>query len=476
MTVVSWEQKAEAKRAQAAAKIPLTWRLPSAILATISEDSGQSVLDIPRTCGLLNDRELQITELYDATDLLAKLAQSEFSSLEVTTAFAKRAAIAQQLTSCLTETFFEEGIARAKQLDEHLEKTGTVVGPLHGLPISIKDSFSVEGIPTTIGFVDFLDHPPKTHNSSLVDVLLGNGAVLYVKTNVPQTMMTAESHNNVFGRTLNPYHLNLTAGGSSGGEGALVAMRGSLLGVGTDIAGSVRIPSICCGTVGFKPSVDRIPYGGQTSAGRAGSVGIAACAGPLCHSVRDAELFSKVVFNSNAADFDERALGVPWIEPGEKKILTIGVMPEDTLYPLHPQMQRALEMCYQKLEAVGHKLVHLSSVEMFPSVSEASDLSFRFFNMDPDHTFVSHIKRSGEAPIPSLKSTFDHAGHKPEMHLRELYKMNVAQRKVAAHMHQLFVRNQLDLIIGPGYQSCAVPHDTYGAPLYTVLWNLLNVS
>jgi Asp-tRNA(Asn)/Glu-tRNA(Gln) amidotransferase A subunit family amidase len=221
---------------------------------------------------LLDDRELQITGLYDATDLLAKLARREFSSLEVTTAFAKRAAIAQQLTSCLTETFFEEGIARAKQLDEHLEKTGTVVGPFHGLPISIKDSFSVEGIPTTIGFVDFLDHPPKTYNSSLVDVLLGAGAVLYVKTNVPQTMMTAESHNNVFGRTLNPYHLNLTAGGSSGGEGALVAMRGSLLGVGTDIAGSVRIPSICCGTVGFKPSVDRIPYGGQTSAGRAGSM------------------------------------------------------------------------------------------------------------------------------------------------------------------------------------------------------------
>jgi Asp-tRNA(Asn)/Glu-tRNA(Gln) amidotransferase A subunit family amidase len=187
-------------------------------------------------------------------------------------------------------------------------------------------------------------------------------------------------------------------------------------------------------------------------------------------------LFSKVVFNSNAADLDERALGVPWIEPEEKKILTIGVMPEDALYPLHPQMQRALEMCSQKLEAVGHKLVYLSSVGMFPSVSEASDLSSRFFNMDPDHTLVSHIKRSGEALIPSLKSTFDHAGHKPEMHLRELYEMNVAQRKIAAHMHQVFMNNQLDLIIGPGYQSCAVPHDTYGIPPYTVLWNLLNVS
>lgn len=473
MAVLSWEQKAQAKRTQAAAKIPPAWRLPSTFLANISQVSSQSVLDIPRTCGLLNDRELQITESCDATDLLSKLAARKYSSLEVTTAFAKRAAIAQQLTSCLTETFFEQALARAKQLDEYLEKTGTVIGPLHGLPVSIKDSFSLEGIPTTIGFVDFLDHLPKTYNSALVEVLLGAGAVLYVKTNVPQTMMTADSHNNVFGRTLNPYHLNLTAGGSSGGEGALVALRGSLLGVGTDIAGSVRIPSLCCGTVGFKPSVDRIPYGGQTSAGRPGAVGIAACAGPLCHSVRDAELFSKVVFNSNAANFDERALGVPWIEPEKKNILTIGIMPEDTLFPLHPQMQRCLKMAAQKLEAAGHNLVDLS-LEGFPSWSAALDLSFSFFNMDPDHTFVSHIKRSGEPPIPSLKFSFDLG--KPEVQLRDLYEMNIAQRKLAVSMHQLFVKNQLDLIIGPGYQSCAVPHDTFGMPAYTVLWNLLNVS
>ena len=476
MTLNSWEKKAQAKRAQAAAKIPRNWQLPAKILEVVSQDSNQSVLAIPRTCGLLTERELDITEAHDATALVEKLARREFTSQEVTTAFAKRAAIAQQLTSCLTETFFEEALERARQLDEHIEKTGQVVGPLHGLPISMKDSFSVVGIPSTIGFVDFLDHAPKNYNSALVDVLRGLGAVLYVKTSIPQTMMTADSHNNVFGRTLNPHRLNLTPGGSSGGEGALISMRGSLMGVGTDVAGSVRIPALCCGIVGFKPTADRVPYSGLTSAERPGFMGIASCAGPLCTSVRDAELFARAVFNSNAADLDGTALDIPWIEPEDpkKNVLTIGIMPESSAYPLHPPMQRTLKTVIRKLVAAGHKVVDLS--DKLPSISEACDVSYRFFNMDPDQTFLSHVKRSGEPFIPSLKFSFDLEGQQTEPQLRELYDLNARKQTIVAHMHRVFVENQLDLVLGPGHQSCAVPHDTYGPAPYTVLWNLVNVS
>lgn len=136
-----------------------------------------------------------------------------------------------------------------------MREAGQLAGPLHGLPISLKDSFQVAGSPATLGLVGYLDHISQT-NSSLVDLLLSQGAVVYCKTNVPQTLMasctilhtafpvqvanslqTTDSHNNVFGRTLNPLNTSLTAGGSSGGEGALVAMRGSPLGVGTDVGG-----------------------------------------------------------------------------------------------------------------------------------------------------------------------------------------------------------------------------------------------
>jgi amidase len=141
-----------------------------------------------------------------------------------------------------------------------------------------QDSLNMKDTYSTIGFVSFIDHPKATSNSPLVDLLLDAGAVFYVKTNIPQTLMTADSENNVFGRTLNPHNLSLTAGGSSGGEGALVGMRGSLIGVGTDIAGSIRIPALCCGTYGFKPSVDRIPNGGQTEPVIDGIAGIVSTA------------------------------------------------------------------------------------------------------------------------------------------------------------------------------------------------------
>lgn len=92
-------------------------------------------------------------------------------------------------TSCLTEHFFDRALERAKYLDDYLQREGRVVGPLHGLPVSIKDSFCLEGIQSTVGYVSFLNNPPASSNSALVDLLLDLGAVLYVKTNIPQTMM-----------------------------------------------------------------------------------------------------------------------------------------------------------------------------------------------------------------------------------------------------------------------------------------------
>ncbi|KAJ5833376.1 hypothetical protein N7474_001687 [Penicillium riverlandense] len=473
MTVSTWQEKAAAKRAEADAKIPSEWRLPADFLQQVKIND-QCVLDVPSKCGLLSAAELAITEIQDATALRDKLAAQELSAVEVATAFCKRAAIAQQLTCCLTETMFPQALARAKELDEHIKTTGKPIGPLHGVPISLKETFNVEGVHTSLGFVSFLDRPPATQNSALVAILLAAGAVLYVKTNVPQTMMTADSHNNVFGRVLNPHRGNLTAGGSSGGEGALISMRGSILGIGTDIAGSIRIPALCCGTVGFKPSVGRVPYGGQTSAGRPGMTGIAPVAGPLCHSVRDAELLLRVVYNAPADDMDDTALGFPWIEPAKplSQTLTIGLLPEDPQAPLHPNMQRTLALAAEKLTRAGHRIVDLSG--QVPFQASASDLSFRFFRIDPDQTQVQHIRNGGEPPIPSLRFTYDLDGKGSEATLRDLFALNVARAEIAAQIRRVYLDNQLDVIIGPGYQSTAVPHDTYGVPMYTVLANLVD--
>lgn len=472
MTISTWQEKAAAKRAEIAAKIPQEWLLSAEFLKEATGDA--NVLDIPARCGILTSSEIQITEIQDATTLRDKLVARELSAVEVATAFCKRAAIAQQLTCCLTETMFPEAHARAKELDEHLKMTGKPYGPLHGIPISIKESFNVQGVHSTLGLVSFLDRPPASQNSPLVDVLLEAGAILYVKTNIPQTMMTADSHNNVFGRVLNPHRLNLTAGGSSGGEGALVAMRGSILGIGTDIAGSIRIPALCCGTVGFKPSVGRVPSTG-TSGGRPGMTGIGPVAGPLCHSVRDAEMLLRVVFDADIDDKDDSALAFPWIEPTRStgKSLKIGILPEDPGQPLHPSMQRTLSIASGKLQQAGHTIIDLTEKVNF--IAKASNLSFNFFRADPDQTILKRLSESGEPAIPSLKFTYDLEGKTPETTLREFFDLNAAKGEISSQMRRVFLDNNLDFIIAPGYQSPAVPHDTYGLPLYTVLANLVDV-
>jgi amidase len=156
---------------------------------------------------------------------------------------------------------FDDALTRAAELDAHLVSGKPPLGPLHGVPISLKDTFKVRGYDASIGLAA-LCYKPATGNSVLVDCLLNAGAVLYCKTNVPQTLMALDSHNNIFGRVANPLNTAVTAGGSSGGEGALLAMRGSILGVGTDVGGSIRIPAMCEGTFGIKPSGERIPYAG----------------------------------------------------------------------------------------------------------------------------------------------------------------------------------------------------------------------
>lgn len=137
------------------------------------------MLHIPHTVDILTPAEITITESPDATFILRKLESREWTALAVTTAFCKRAAIATQLTNCLTEICFDEALRKAKELDEYLEKEGKVKGPLHGLPISVKDSFHVKGTHASIGFVLFLERGESPANSPLVDILTDLGAVVY---------------------------------------------------------------------------------------------------------------------------------------------------------------------------------------------------------------------------------------------------------------------------------------------------------
>jgi amidase len=140
-SIPDWQSLATSKREELARKIPSAWLLPTSFTENISSTSTASVLSIPRKCGLLSAQELDLTENYDATDLVEMMSTGKVKSVDVVTAFCKRAAIAHQLVNCLTEIMFDEAMARAREFDEFLAKEGRPLGPLHGLPISLKVPF-----------------------------------------------------------------------------------------------------------------------------------------------------------------------------------------------------------------------------------------------------------------------------------------------------------------------------------------------
>jgi len=283
--------------------------------------------------------------------------------------------------------------------------------------------------------------------------------------------MTGDSENNVFGRVLNPHKLKLGAGGSSGGEGALVAMRGSILGVGTDIGGSIRIPAICDGTFGFKPSVNRVPFGGQVNPTLDGWTGIIPVAGPLANSARDLRLFLETVIKSKPWDFDYTALAMPWQEVPKKESLTIGVLVECPTWPVAPTIKRAVTTAAEKLKEAGHKIVTL---DKFPSFKEATELSWSFFDIDNEGTGFKHIEASGEPWVTSVKDMYTPPPEgRKDKSLADLFEMNQKFLKFRAEWLKVFMENKLDVIVAPGAHQTAVLHDTFRWPPYTVMWNLL---
>jgi amidase len=283
-----------------------------------------------------------------------------------------------------------------------------------------------------------------------------------------------DSVNNVFGRTLNPYKLSLGAGGSSGGEGALVSFRGSIIGVGTDIGGSIRAPSLCCGIYGFKPTANRVPCGNQESAGRRGSPGILPSAGPHAHCATDLTFFFKTVIKSEPWKYDSTALAIPWRDAERKKSLNIGVYLGDDDYPLDPPITRAMISAMKKLQSAHHSVQVLTG---FPPLNEAMKTVAKLFSLDNKKTSAQFIRDGCEKPIAALAYT------KPtnliedrEYILDDIWDANNELVAYREKVFRVWRAHDLDVLLCPGSRSTAKPHDTYGIPIYTSIWNLLDVS
>ena len=445
-TTSTWQEIAARKRAARDVLIPAVWKLPSKFLPRdppLFEYGPQNVLNVPRECGLLNSTELQITEGYTIKTLLQALSSRKVSSVDVTTAFCKRAAIAQQLTNCITEPLFDSAIARAKQLDEYLIKHGKPWGPLHGLPVSIKDTFKVKGVDTTIGLVS-LCFKPATSNSPLVDMLHALGCVIITKTNIPQTLASLDSINNVFGRCMNPVNRLMTAGGSSGGEGVIVAMKGCMIGWGTDVGGSIRVPAMCNGVYGFKPSNGRIPYGNQaqTTTEGSGRLGVQAVAGPIGRSMEDIDLVMREIVPKSHM-WGEDCLPGTWSPTlsrsgsGKNGEFVIGVLRSDGNCELLPPISKILTEVGQKLRTVrGVEVIELPTPQAW---TKCQSLMSKLMGIDGGTVMADMINSSGEPIVPWMQTRMRVGSPKS---LREVAELQT--RRAVLEQQLLEVWNETD--------------------------------
>ncbi|KAH0429879.1 amidase [Colletotrichum camelliae] len=397
-----------------------------------------------------------ITAISDAEALVDKISRGE--------------------TNSLTEVLFEDALERAKELDAYFAKNGTVVGPLHGVPVTLKDQFNVKGFDSTLGYVgrSFL---PAADDAAVVKMLKSLGAVVIAKTNLPQSIMWCETDNPLWGLTTNPLSKEYTPGGSTGGEAALLATQASMLGWGTDIGGSIRIPSHMNGTYGFKPSSARLPYRG-VPVSTEGQEHVPSSIGPMARSLSTIQMTMKHLINEKPWEMDSRCVPIPWREDVYQETvsrpLTIGVLFDDNVVRPHPPLTRVLRSAVEALRAAGHEVLEWNA-DLHEDCIRVMDL---YYTADGCEDIRKDVIAGGEPFIPHVERLINRG---KAISVYEYWQLN--RRKW--DMQQAYMEKwrsirspttgrAVDILLIPPMPHSAVPHAGCRWVGYTKVWNFLD--
>ncbi|XP_032073934.1 vitamin D3 hydroxylase-associated protein-like isoform X2 [Thamnophis elegans] len=282
-------------------------------------------------------------------ELVKKLKEDMLSPDVVLYTYMEKALTVTKEVNCVRH-FIPECEPFLQQLKNQEEK-----GLLYGVPVSIKDHIAYKGHLTTCGFSHFLD--VEEEDSVLVKVLKKQGANPFVFTNVPQSLFNYDCSNVVFGQTVNPLDHRRTPGGSSGGEGALIAGGGSILGFGSDLGGSIRLPSSFCGLCGLKPTAGRLSVSGVKEPFHL--MLILGTIGPMAKDVDSLALCMKALLCDYMFQLDPTVPPMPFNEEiySSSTPLRIGYYDTDDYFLLPPCMRRAVHKTRKLLQEAGHSLV-----------------------------------------------------------------------------------------------------------------------
>ncbi|KAI9829175.1 MAG: Acetamidase [Thelocarpon impressellum] len=476
--MTDWEARAREKRDAVNALIPEEWRLKEQMpSAKVQKDiTGDYIRQY------LSPREVEITET-DAVDLVQQTSSGQWKALE---------------THCLHEIFFDAGMEEAQKLDDYLGAHGKPVGPLHGLPISLKDQFHVKGVETSMGYVGWIGTfegqkgtgRERVFESVLVEELRRLGAVLFCKTSVPHSLMSGETHNNIVGYVTNPKNRHLTAGGSSGGEGALLSLRGSPAGFGSDLGGSIRIPAAFCGLYGLRPSAGRIPYQGVATS-MDGQVSILPVVGPMAQSAASLRMLVKAVLSQEPWLQDPITVEMPWRAEQEQQVLearaevpagpglSFGLLRFDGMVKPQPPVLRALEMVKEALEKLGHRVIEWTA----PPHDRLLDLGFRFWKADGGRDVQQGFDLSGEPMYPQVAALYGRRDVE-ESKAGELSKMIILRRQLQKEYMDYWnstsavsgTGRPVDAVICPVAPFAAAVPEKYSSYSYSAFVNVLDYT
>ncbi|OBT94072.1 hypothetical protein VE01_07080 [Pseudogymnoascus verrucosus] len=458
-----WQDIAQEEQNKRDAAIPSEWRLQNPPGPEV-----RNVMRVPYESGIMTAEELAWTEK-DATELLRLISEGKLKSYDLTLAFCKRAAIAQQVLNCMTHIFFDDGLRQAKELDEIYAHTGKVVGPWHGLPFSIKDHFDIKGKDTSSGYVAWVGTIAEK-DAPIVKLLRDAGAVFYCKTNNPQTLMQLETVSNLFGRTLNPHSRNLSPGGSSGGEAALVAFHGSPIGLAADGGGSIRAPAANVGLHGMKATSCRIPLAGSNFPMK-GCEAFPEVVGVICKTTRDTEYFMRNVLDTQPWRNQPDMVPLPWRGAPTPKKITIGFFEDDGFVRPHPPITAALKAIVKKLRE--NPLFELREWKPYQH-SRGYNVIRKLYFQDGGADNLEAMKASGE-PILPLAAQSIIGPHTKLRTISESWALNVEREEYRTEYLQDWNQHpDIDFLLCPVGPCAASRHDTARYWGYTCVFNCLD--
>jgi amidase len=369
----------------------------------------------------------------------------EISSHELVEAHLERIAEVNPSLNAAVEVFAESALAQAEAADRALSQ-GVTLGPLHGVPFSIKDSIEVAGTRCTAGTLGRKDAPPSMEDATLVARLRQAGAIPIAKTNLPDLLWAFESDNLVFGRTNNPYDVTRTPGGSSGGEAALIAACGSPFGLGSDCAGSVRLPAAFCGIAGIKPTSGRLPRTGHfPPAG--GWVEQIWQIGPMARRVEDLITLMALLVGGDGRD--HTVVDMPFLDPAgvDPHKLRIAFYTDNGIAAADQEVARVVRAAAGEMHAE----------EARPRCLEAAyDLEMKLIGEDGGEGTLTYASELGSARLHPLLTAWLDKFDRYRTDLPGFRRYWSEWNAYRAGMHA-FMRDY-DAILCPAYIHPALPH------------------